>query len=441
MTTQATNKPIIFQLENVGRSFRSSEGQELQVVNDVNFTMYENEIVAIVGKSGSGKSTLMRMIAGLMAPSSGKVIYRNKPVDKPVKGISMVFQTFALMPWLTVLENVELGLEALGIPTKERRKRALKAIDTIGLDGFESAYPKELSGGMCQRVGFARAIVVEPELLLMDEPFSALDVLTSDNLRSDLLDLWLEKQTRTKGILFVTHSIEEAVLMADRIIVFGSNPGHISAELSVNLPLPRTTQEPRVRELVDEIYTLMTTSAPEKRVRRGEAKIEAQKIGVAYRLPNAGVNELMGLIDAIVKINKDGAIDLPMLADELMLETDQLFPLLEALDLLKLATVSKGDVTLTAFGKQFYDTDILERKQLFASQFMAHVPVAQHIRKILDERPFHKESEDYFLAELQEHLTENEAARVFKTIIDWGRYAEIFAYDYDSGMLSLENPK
>lgn len=441
MTTQATNKPIIFQLENVGRSFRSSEGQELQVVNDVNFTMYENEIVAIVGKSGSGKSTLMRMIAGLMAPSSGTIIYRNKPVDKPVKGISMVFQTFALMPWLTVLENVELGLEALGIPTKERRKRALKAIDTIGLDGFESAYPKELSGGMCQRVGFARAIVVEPELLLMDEPFSALDVLTSDNLRSDLLDLWLEKQTRTKGILFVTHSIEEAVLMADRIIVFGSNPGHISAELSVNLPLPRTTQEPRVRELVDEIYTLMTTSAPEKRMRRGEAKVEAQKIGVAYRLPNAGVNELMGLIDAIVKINKDGAIDLPMLADELMLETDQLFPLLEALDLLKLATVSKGDVTLTAFGRQFYDTDILERKQLFASQFMAHVPVAQHIRKILDERPFHKESEDYFLAELQEHLTENEAARVFKTIIDWGRYAEIFAYDYDSGMLSLENPK
>lgn len=441
MTTQTTNKPIIFQLENVGRSFRSSEGQELQVVHDVNFTMYENEIVAIIGKSGSGKSTLMRIIAGLMAPSSGKVIYRNKPVDKPVKGISMVFQTFALMPWLTVLENVELGLEALGIPTKERRKRALKAIDTIGLDGFESAYPKELSGGMCQRVGFARAIVVEPELLLMDEPFSALDVLTSDNLRSDLLDLWLEKQTRTKGILFVTHSIEEAVLMADRIIIFGSNPGHINAELSVNLPLPRTTQEPRVRELVDEIYTLMTTSAPEKRVRRGEAKVDSQKIGVAYRLPNAGVNELMGLIDAIVKINKDGPIDLPMLADELMLETDQLFPLLEALELLKLATVSKGDVTLTAFGKQFYDTDILERKQLFASQFMAHVPVAQHIRKILDERPFHKESEDYFLAELQEHLTENEAARVFKTIIDWGRYAEIFAYDYDSGMLSLENPK
>ena len=437
MTTQTTNKPIIFQLENVGRSFRSSEGQELQVVHDVNFTMYENEIVAIIGKSGSGKSTLMRIIAGLMAPSSGKVIYRNKPVDKPVKGISMVFQTFALMPWLTVLENVELGLEALGIPTKERRKRALKAIDTIGLDGFESAYPKELSGGMCQRVGFARAIVVEPELLLMDEPFSALDVLTSDNLRSDLLDLWLEKQTRTKGILFVTHSIEEAVLMADRIIIFGSNPGHINAELSVNLPLPRTTQEPRVRELVDEIYTLMTTSAPEKRVRRGEAKVDSQKIGVAYRLPNAGVNELMGLIDAIVKINTDGPIDLPMLADELMLETDQLFPL----ELLKLATVSKGDVTLTAFGKQFYDTDILERKQLFASQFMAHVPVAQHIRKILDERPFHKESEDYFLAELQEHLTENEAARVFKTIIDWGRYAEIFAYDYDSGMLSLENPK
>lgn len=441
MTINTSKKNIIFTLESVGRSFRSSEGQELKVVNDINFTMYENEIVAIVGKSGSGKSTLMRMIAGLIPPSSGEVIYRGKPVDKPVKGISMVFQTFALMPWLTVLENVELGLEALGIPSKERRKRALKAIDTIGLDGFESAYPKELSGGMCQRVGFARAIVVEPELLLMDEPFSALDVLTSDNLRSDLLDLWLEKQTRTKGILFVTHSIEEAALMADRIIIFGSNPGHISAELTVNLPLPRNTQQPRIRELVDEIYTLMTTSDSEKRFKRGDARAEQQKIDATYRLPNAGVNELMGLIDAIVKINKDDPIDLPILADELMLETDQLFPLIEAMEILKLATVSKGDITLTPFGKQFYETDILERKQLFANQFMAHVPIAQHIRKILDERPFHKESENFFLAELEEHLTENEAARVFKTIIDWGRYAEIFSYDYDSGMFSLENPK
>lgn len=432
---------VIFTLDRVGRSFRSSEGQELKIVNDVNFTMYENEIVAIVGKSGSGKSTLMRMIAGLIPPSSGEVIYRGKPVDKPVKGISMVFQTFALMPWLTVLENVELGLEALGIPNKERRKRALKAIDTIGLDGFESAYPKELSGGMCQRVGFARAIVVEPELLLMDEPFSALDVLTSDNLRSDLLDLWLEKQTRTKGILFVTHSIEEAVLMADRIIIFGGNPGHISAELSVKLPFPRGTQQPQVRELVDEIYTLMTTSELEKRTKRDGTKVEQPKMDVSYRLPNAGVNEIMGLIDAMVKINKDGPIDLPVLADELMLETDQLFPLIEAMEILKLATVSKGDITLTPFGKQFYETDILERKQLFANQFMAHVPIARHIRKILDDRPFHKESEDFFLAELQEHLTENEAARVFKTIVDWGRYAEIFSYDYDSGMFSLENPK
>ena len=230
----------------------------------MNFTMYENEIVALLGKSGSGKSTLLRIIAGLIKPSSGQVLYHGQPVNRPVQGIAMVFQNFALLPWLTVLQNVELGLEALGVDRVTRRQRALKAIDTIGLDGFESAYPKELSGGMRQRVGFARALVVDPELLLMDEPFSALDVLTAENLRSDLIDLWLTKRTRTKGILFVTHSIEEAALMADRIIVFASNPGRVRAELAVNSPLPRDPEDPHFRKLVDDIYTLMTTSERKK---------------------------------------------------------------------------------------------------------------------------------------------------------------------------------
>lgn len=271
----------------------------------------------------------------------------------------------------------------------------------------------------------------------MDEPFSALDVLTSENLRSDLIDLWLAKRTRTKGILFVTHSIEEAALMADRIIIFASNPGRIRAELKVSTPLPRDSEDPHFRKLVDDIYTLMTTSE-RKRVRLDEA----HKVDFGYRLPDAGISELTGLIDAIWAEDEQAAdIDLPLLAENLHLEVDSLFPLTEALEILHFATVSKGDITLTEDGKAFADATILERKKLFAKQLEKHVPLAKHIRETLDNRPNHRESEQYFLRELEEHLSETESERVLTVMIDWGRYAEIFAYDYDSGILSLENPR
>lgn len=435
-----TTKNSIFTVQELQKTFRSSEGQELLVLDDVNFTMYENEIVALLGKSGSGKSTLLRIIAGLIKPSKGQVLYHGQPVTQPVQGIAMVFQNFALLPWLTVLQNVELGLEAMGIDRVTRRQRALKAIDTIGLDGFESAYPKELSGGMRQRVGLARALVVDPELLLMDEPFSALDVLTAENLRSDLIDLWLTKHTRTKGILFVTHSIEEAALMADRIIIFASNPGRIRAELTVSTPLPRNSEDPHFRKLVDDIYTLMTTSE-RKRVRLEDAGMDYQKIGLGYRLPDAEISELTGLVDEVASQDKPGPVDLPLLAESLHLEGDSLFPLTEALELLHFATVSKGDIDLTEEGRNFANANIQERKRLFADQLEKRVPLAKYIRNTLDSRPNHRESEQYFLRELEEHFTETEAERVLTVMIDWGRYAEIFAYDYDSGILSLENPK
>ncbi|MFI4937318.1 MAG: nitrate/sulfonate/bicarbonate ABC transporter ATP-binding protein [Candidatus Berkiellales bacterium] len=437
MTTPEKN--IIFSIKDLGKTFRTSEKQELVVLNNLNLTLYENEIVAILGKSGSGKSTFLRILAGLIKPTAGQVLYHGQAVTQPVHGIAMIFQNFALLPWLTVMQNVELGLEALGIDRKERRQRVLKAIDTIGLDGFESAYPKELSGGMRQRVAFARALVVNPELLLMDEPFSALDVLTAENLRSDLIDLWLTKRTRTKGILIVTHSIEEAALMADRIIILSSSPGRIRAELNVSTAQPRNAQDPHFRKLVDEIYTLMTTSE-RKRFRLEDSGIDYQKMGLAYPLPNAGISELTGLVDALYE-EQTTPVDLPLLAEDLHLETDSLFPLTEALEILNFATVSKGDIQLTVEGKRFANASILERKRLFASQLEKRVPLAKHIRETLDNRPNHREVEDYFLKELSEHLPENEAERVLTVMIDWGRYAEIFAYDYDSGILSLENPK
>lgn len=428
----------IIEVINVCQSFQKADHQDRLVLDRVNFSLKENEIVAILGRSGSGKSTLLRLIAGLISPTSGKVLYRDQEIKKPMEGIAMVFQNFALLPWLTVLQNVELGLEAMGIARDERRSRALKAIDTIALDGFESAYPKELSGGMRQRVGFARALVVNPDVLLMDEPFSALDVLTADNLKTDLIDLWLEKKTNTKGILFVTHNIEEAALLADRILIFKSDPGSILAELSVDFEHPRNEQESAFRKLVDQVYTLMTTQLQEERT-LGYA-IRHKKIGLGYRLPEADISELMGLMETVNAPEYQGRMDLPELADILHLDIDDLFPLVEVLEILRFAFVSKGDIELSYAGKTFADTDILERKKLFASHLLRYVPLAKHIRQILDMDEYHRENKQYFLDELENYLSEEEAERVLRLVIEWGRYAEVFAYDDNMEILSLENP-
>jgi len=430
------NTPII-QLSNLYKSFKKDLHQDLLVLENVNFALNSGEIVAILGKSGSGKSTLLRIIAGLVAPSSGEVHYRDKLVKGPVPGIAMVFQSFALMPWLTVLQNVELGLEAQGIPRHDRRTRAIDAIDIIGLDGFESAYPKELSGGMCQRVGFARALVVNPDVLLMDEPFSALDVLTAENLKSDLLELWQSQKTQTNGILLVTHNIEEAALLADRIIIFGSDPGYIRAELTVDIPQPRNEQSPEFHHLVDKIYTLLTTG-PKEQARRA---IRLRRIGIGYRLPDVDPAEISGIIETMDSPEfTGGVIDLPELADHLSMDLDDLFSLTEALEILDFAKVSTGDIELNDSGKAFSQADLLERKKLFANKLLSRIPLAQQIRKILDERPNHTVSEERFLSKLEDYLSEKESERVLRTVIDWGRYAEIFAYDFNTGILSLENP-
>ena len=221
----------LVEVDHVRQLYPKGSGENLLVLDDVSLSLRKDEIVSLLGRSGCGKSSLLRIIAGLMPASQGKVSIGGRDVAGPAQEVAMVFQTFALFPWLTVLENVEIGLEAQGIAPEQRHKRALAAIDLIGLDGYESAYPKELSGGMRQRVGLARALVVHPKVLLMDEPFSALDVLTAETLRTDLLDLWCEGRMPISSILMVTHNIEEAVLMSDRILVFSSNPGRILAEV------------------------------------------------------------------------------------------------------------------------------------------------------------------------------------------------------------------
>jgi NitT/TauT family transport system ATP-binding protein len=430
-----TNQTKLIDIHGVCRSFPKGSGEDLLVLEKVDLAISSGEIVGLLGRSGSGKSTLLRIIAGLIAPSSGNAQCRGEPIKGPPNGVAMVFQSFALFPWLTVLQNVELGLEALGIDSEERRKRALAAIDLIGLDGFESAYPKELSGGMRQRVGFARALVVHPDLLLMDEPFSALDVLTAETLRTDLVDLWVEGRLPIKSILMVTHNIEEAVLMCDRILVFSSNPGRVAAEFKVDLPHPRNRLDPAFRQLVDTLYARMT---------QRPAKIPAidgiQGTGVGMVLNHVSSNVLSGLIETLAAAPYNGHADLPVLAGHLQLEADEIFHLGESLQLLRFAQLSEGDMVLTDAGKRFAHLETDARKKLFAEHLLAYVPVMGLIKRVLDERPSHTAPAARFRNELEDYMSEDYADETLKTIVSWGRYAELFAYDEQSETFSLENP-
>ena len=418
----------------VCKTYATGDAAGRLVLDHIDFTLKEGEIVAILGKSGSGKSTFLRILAGLTEPSDGFASYRGRRIDDPAHGIAMVFQSFALFPWLTVLGNVELGLEAQGVPLDERHRRAIAAIDLIGLDGFESAYPKELSGGMRQRVGFARALVVNPDVLLLDEPFSQLDVLTAETLRGDVEDLWRDHRIPTKGIILVSHNIEDAVFLADRIIVFGSDPGCIRADIPVPLPRPRDQANPIFRNLVDQVYTLLTTAPG------AEAKRRAEPIGLGYRLPDASIQQLTGLLEVLSQAPYDGRADLPKLAESEHLSTDDLMVLVETLQLLGFAQVGGGDIEVLAAGRAFAAADLQHRKQIFNDHLRRTVPLAAHIRRVLDERPGHSAPEGRFLVELEDYLSEEEARQVFETVINWARYAELFAYDIDSGVLSLENP-
>jgi NitT/TauT family transport system ATP-binding protein len=434
MLEKASQSTALIDLRNVCRSFPKGSGEDLLVLEKVDLTIRAGEMVGLLGRSGSGKSTLLRIIAGLIAPSSGEAECRGKAIKGPPNGVAMVFQSFALFPWLTVLQNVELGLEALGIDDAERRTRALAAIDLIGLDGFESAYPKELSGGMRQRVGFARALVVHPDLLLMDEPFSALDVLTAETLRTDLIDLWIEGRLPIKSILMVTHNIEEAVLMCDRILVFSSNPGRVAAEYKVDLPHPRNRLDPAFRQLVDTLYARMT--------QRQATTLPAgiQGIGVGMVLNHVSSNVLSGLIETLAGPPYNGHADLPVLAGQLQLEADEILHLGESLQLLRFAQLSEGDLMLTDAGKRFANLETDARKKLFAEHLLAYVPVMGLIKRVLDERPSHAAPAARFRNELEDYMSEEYADETLRTIVSWARYAELFAYDEQSETFSLENP-
>jgi NitT/TauT family transport system ATP-binding protein len=446
----------IIEAVGVEKSYPQPDGTRIQVVGSTNLSIEPGKIVALLGPSGCGKSTLLRILTGLSQPSAGTLLWHGKPLDGQTPNVAIVFQSFALFPWLTVIDNVEAPLEAKGVVAVERHKRALRALDTVGLDGFETAYPKELSGGMKQRVGFARALVVEPEVLFMDEPFSALDVLTAENLRNELLELWLNKKMPTSAIFIVTHNIEEAVMLADRVMVLGRNPARVRSDFNIRLKHPRDRKSPKFVELVDYIYKVMTepdavhalpdaeTTAeilvPAGGITKDAFKKQEAPIRTAkyQMLPHARVGGIAGLAELLR--DRGGREDLFRLAEELVMDVEDLLPILEACVLLGFAWLKEGDVQITEQGIAFADADIQRRKILFRQAALEHVTILKQIDSILKRKADHAISDEFFHDILDEHFAEDEVQRQFETAMNWGRYAEIFDYDRTEGRLVQSEP-
>jgi NitT/TauT family transport system ATP-binding protein len=422
----------IIRAEKVEKYYAQPSQNRIQVISATDLSVLPGEILALLGPSGSGKSTMLRMLTGLSTPTAGQVYWHEKPIATAETNVSIVFQSFALFPWLTVLENVEAPLQARGVDPDDRRARSMKTLDTVGLDGFEAAYPKELSGGMKQRVGFARALVVEPEVLFMDEPFSALDVLTAENLRSELLELWAKKTMPTRAVFIVTHNIEEAVLLADRIIVLGRNPGHIRTDFRVQLPQPRDRKSEPFTQLVDYIYKVLTrpdvapAEAPDQ---QAATRVRDQRQMHYQMLPHARPGGVAGLLELL--LDKGGRDDIYRLADDLAFEIDDLLPIVDAAQLLGFLTIEEGDAAITESGTQFANSEILRQKELFRDAAVEHVLLLRQIRRALETKSDHTIPEEFFLDMLDEQFSEEECLHQMETAVAWGRYAELF--DFDAG--------
>ena len=422
----------IVELQHVYQMYGRGE-RRFTAVQDVNLTVRDGEFVVLLGPSGCGKSTLLRIITGLQSPSEGTVLYRGEPLRGVNPHATIVFQTFALFPWLTVLENVEVALKAKGVPAKLRVARALDWIDVVGLDGFEMAYPRELSGGMRQKVGFARAMAVEPELLCLDEPFSALDVLSAESLRGELLELWVGGKIPTRAILMVTHNIDEAVYLADRIVVMDKNPGRIVNELQVGLPHPRQRKSPEYLRIVDQVYALLVGQTQPEAIELGTAPGEP---GRTRSLPAIRISDLAGLLEHVTESAKPSH-DVYVLKDELGVDDDYLFRLIDAAEMLGFGTVGQGDFIITPLGETFAAASILARKEIFATR-ISRIPIFRWLMGLLKAAEGNELEREVILRALELEFPPEEAERQLDIIIEWGRYAELLSYDDDREVIFLE---
>lgn len=426
------SEELLVELRKVNQRYRSDQ-REFVAVQNVDLGIRSGEFVCLVGPSGCGKSTLLRIITGLQRASSGEVRYRGSLLQGVNPQATIVFQTFALFPWLSVADNVEIALKARGIPKSLRTPRALDLLDRVGLDGFESAYPRELSGGMRQKVGFARAMAVEPELLCLDEPFSALDVLSAESLRSDLIELWTSGRIPTKAILMVTHNIEEAVQMAGRIVVMDKNPGRIVADLPVDLPYPRDRKNIALTGIVDRVYGLLAGQTQPEHLELGTAPGEP---GVTRALPHIAIHDLSGLLEHLAD-SPGSHVDIYRMADELRVDSDHLLRLIEGAELLGFATIVQGDITLTPLGETFVDAGILGRKEIFATR-IRRLPIFKWLFALLRATDQRQLEWNVVRTALELDFPPEEAERQLETVVDWGRYAEVLAYSDSASMLILE---
>ena len=421
--------------QHVTHRFRLPNGQILEALRDVSFAVREHEVVALVGPSGCGKSTLLRVLAGLTHPSEGAVLHRGEPLTGVLSAAAMVFHSFAMLPWLTVTENVAMGLEARGLDASARRDAAARAINLVGLEGFEHAYPKELSGGMKQRVGFARALAVAPEILLMDEPFGALDPLTAENLRSQVVDLWRDPATGVNTLVVVTHSVEEAVFLASRIVVFGTNPGHIREELTNPLPYPRRERSPEFERMVDLLHAILTaTLLPEPEPAQGQAPPKL------VPFPRVHVAEVIGLLDHLLT-QHEGRGEVFELAENLGVDYDRMTAVTRAAEQLGWVTTPGEIVQLTPAGRDFMLGDAAARKAAIRERLSRHPLFARVLAMLREGGDAEEErgvlSDEEVLADLTIYFPFIPAESLFATIIEWGRDAGLLDHDAEAGRLTL----
>ncbi len=427
-----SDRTELVRVDHVSQTYTGGSRQ-FTATQDVSLTLTEGGFVLLLGPSGCGKSTLLRMITGLQQPTTGRVLYRGNVLTGVNTRATIVFQSFALFPWLTVQDNVEIALKARGIPPALRTTRALDLLDRVGLDGFENAYPRELSGGMRQKVGFARAMAVDPELLCMDEPFSALDVLSAEALRGELLELWTAGKIPTKAILMVTHNIEEAVLMADRIIVMDKDPGRVIAEVAIPLAHPRHRKSAEFQMLVDHVYGVLA----------GQTRTEVEELGTApgepgltRGLPNVTVNELAGFLEHLANLQLPRA-DIFRLTEELHMDSDRVLGLAEAAERLGFVVVERGDIIETPLGETFAEASIQARKEIFATR-VRRVPIVNWLLTMLRAADHRELEADVVQSALGLEFPPAEAEQQLAIAIDWGRYAELIAYDDAAGKIYLE---
>jgi NitT/TauT family transport system ATP-binding protein len=432
------NKNVLIELKNVSKTYRLESGTDLKVLDGVNLCVDEDEVVALLGPSGSGKSTLLRIMSGLIEATHGDVLARQKQLHGTNLDVALVFQSFALFPWETVYNNIALALKPLHLSPTEVRAKVKKAIDLVGLEGFEEAYPRELSGGMKQRVGIARALVMERPIIFLDEPFSALDVLTADTLRTEIVKIFQDKKTASRSMVLVTHNIQEAVFMAKRIMVMGINPGHIRKEIVNDLPYPRDEQSPAFRRMVSQIHTLIAeTLMPD---------VPAAQTGLALppkqpkeppieTLPNIQIIEMIGLLEAIA--DQGGVADIFELAHDTGKDFGRTLYLVKAAELLELVDTPKQTVLLTDLGKHFVAGDMNVRKRMLHELFAA-LRIVQMTSNLLRR----DESLRLPIEELQERVGEwlpNENPHlIVEALVAWGRFAEYFGYNDDTKELYLD---